>query len=142
MVLTARSATSNGLSNESLSTTLHPKIHYGTIGSAHAVVKDTALREKLRQTLALKGVEMEAAGLMDSFAYLVIRGISNYVDSRKKFIGLASIMASKATGLLLGLRGLAQIQEKYATLFDWTRDDDTRHDLEQKLFQHMFDVTG
>ncbi|OQV00421.1 Tetratricopeptide repeat-containing protein isoform 1 [Cladophialophora immunda] len=32
-----------------------------------------------------------------------------------------------------------QIEEKYAALIDWTRDDDTRHDLEQKLFQRMFD---
>lgn len=32
-----------------------------------------------------------------------------------------------------------QIEEKYAALIDWTRDDDARHDLEQKLFQRMFD---
>ncbi|KIX00926.1 uncharacterized protein Z518_09991 [Rhinocladiella mackenziei CBS 650.93] len=32
-----------------------------------------------------------------------------------------------------------QIEEKYATLIEWTRDDDLRHDLEQKLFQRMYD---
>ncbi|OAP58478.1 hypothetical protein AYL99_07568 [Fonsecaea erecta] len=32
-----------------------------------------------------------------------------------------------------------QIEEKYAALIDWTRDDDARHDIEQKLFQRMFD---
>ncbi|KAL2431191.1 Superkiller protein 3 [Exophiala dermatitidis] len=32
-----------------------------------------------------------------------------------------------------------QIEEKYANLIDWTRDDDARHDLEQKLFQRMYD---
>jgi superkiller protein 3 len=31
------------------------------------------------------------------------------------------------------------IEERYAALIDWTRDDDTRHDLEQKWFQRMFD---
>jgi superkiller protein 3 len=32
-----------------------------------------------------------------------------------------------------------QIEEKYAALIDWTRDDDARHDLEQKLFQRTYD---
>ncbi|KAH0845656.1 Superkiller protein 3 [Fonsecaea pedrosoi] len=32
-----------------------------------------------------------------------------------------------------------QVEEKYAALIDWTRDDDARHDLEEKLFQRMFD---
>ncbi|KAI1608922.1 hypothetical protein EDD36DRAFT_79553 [Exophiala viscosa] len=31
------------------------------------------------------------------------------------------------------------IEERYAALIDWTRDDDARHDLEQKLFQRSFD---
>ncbi|EXJ89974.1 hypothetical protein A1O3_03041 [Capronia epimyces CBS 606.96] len=33
-----------------------------------------------------------------------------------------------------------QIEDKYAALIDWTRDDDARHDLEQKLFQRMYDT--
>jgi len=32
-----------------------------------------------------------------------------------------------------------QMEEKYAALIDWTRDDEARHDLEQKLFQRMFE---
>lgn len=32
-----------------------------------------------------------------------------------------------------------QIEAKLAALIDWTRDDDARHDLEQKLLQRMFD---
>ncbi|KAK5203875.1 Superkiller protein 3 [Exophiala xenobiotica] len=32
-----------------------------------------------------------------------------------------------------------RVEEKYAALIDWTRDDDARHDLEQKLFQRMYD---
>lgn len=31
------------------------------------------------------------------------------------------------------------IEEKYVRLIDWTQDDDARHDLEQKLFQRMYD---
>jgi nucleoside phosphorylase len=60
-----------------------PKFHYGTIGSANTVVKDARLREELRRALKIICVEMEAAGLMDSFPCLVIRGICDYADSHK-----------------------------------------------------------
>jgi nucleoside phosphorylase len=61
----------------------NPKFHYGTIGSANTVVKDTGLREELRRALKIICVEMEAAGLMDSFPCLVVRGICDYADSHK-----------------------------------------------------------
>lgn len=32
-----------------------------------------------------------------------------------------------------------QVEDKYAAVIDWTRDDDARHDLEQRLFQRMYD---
>ncbi|OCK75765.1 pfs domain-containing protein [Lepidopterella palustris CBS 459.81] len=60
-----------------------PKIHYGTIGSADQVVKDAATRDALRNDLGLICVEMEAAGLMDVFPCLVVRGICDYADSHK-----------------------------------------------------------
>ena len=60
-----------------------PEIHYGTIGSGNAVVKDGAMRERLRAELGVLCVEMEAAGLMDELQCLVIRGICDYADSHK-----------------------------------------------------------
>ncbi|KAK6495981.1 hypothetical protein TWF481_003026 [Arthrobotrys musiformis] len=60
-----------------------PRIHYGTIGSANVVVKDAVVREKLKEDLGIICVEMEAAGLMDQFPCLVIRGICDYADSHK-----------------------------------------------------------
>jgi len=48
------------------------------------VVKNAAQREKLKSgDLDIMCVEMEAAGLMDSFPCLVIRGICDYADSHK-----------------------------------------------------------
>jgi nucleoside phosphorylase len=48
------------------------------------VVKNAAQREKLKSDdLDIICVEMEAAGLMDSFPCLVIRGICDYADSHK-----------------------------------------------------------
>ncbi|PKX99538.1 uncharacterized protein P174DRAFT_448002 [Aspergillus novofumigatus IBT 16806] len=60
-----------------------PHIHYGLIASANQVVKDSALRGRLHQELGAYCVEMEAAGLLNNFPCLVIRGISDYADSHK-----------------------------------------------------------
>lgn len=59
-------------------------IHYGTIASGNQVIEDGNTRDRL--SLELGGVlcfEMEAAGLMNSFPCLVIRGICDYADSHK-----------------------------------------------------------
>ncbi|KAF2238004.1 hypothetical protein EV356DRAFT_573601 [Viridothelium virens] len=59
-------------------------IHYGTIASGNRVMKDGTTRDKL--STDLKDVlcyEMEAAGLMNFFPCLVIRGICDYSDSHK-----------------------------------------------------------
>ncbi|EER41030.1 pfs domain-containing protein [Histoplasma capsulatum H143] len=60
-----------------------PEIHYGTIGSSNLVIKDGITRNKLYDELGIICVEMEAAGLMDEFPCLVVRGISDYADSHK-----------------------------------------------------------
>ncbi|RYP09765.1 hypothetical protein DL764_001100 [Monosporascus ibericus] len=60
-----------------------PQVHYGTIGSANRVIKDGVSRQKLYEDLGIICVEMEAAGLMDEFPCLVIRGICDYADSHK-----------------------------------------------------------
>jgi nucleoside phosphorylase len=59
-------------------------IHYGTIASGNQVMKDGITRDQLSSELG--GVlcfEMEAAGLMNNFPCLVIRGICDYADSHK-----------------------------------------------------------
>jgi nucleoside phosphorylase len=60
-----------------------PWIHYGTIGSANEAIEDGETRDKLRKDLGILCVETEAAGLMDEFPCLVIRGICDYADSHK-----------------------------------------------------------
>jgi len=44
---------------------------------------DTNMRDTLRRQYDAICVEMEAAGLMNNFPCLVIRGISDYADSHK-----------------------------------------------------------
>ncbi|KAL4752451.1 hypothetical protein BDW72DRAFT_171301 [Aspergillus terricola var. indicus] len=60
-----------------------PYPHYGLIASGNQVIKDAARRDALAQGLDILCFEMEAAGLMDQFPSLVIRGICDYCDSHK-----------------------------------------------------------
>jgi len=60
-----------------------PAIHYGLIASANQVMRDTRTRDRLRDELEVLCFEMEAAGFLDHFPCLVIRGICDYADSRK-----------------------------------------------------------
>ena len=61
------------------------RIHYGLIASGNQVVKDAAFRDGLSKDLGghVLCVEMEAAGLMNNFPCIVIRGICDYADSHK-----------------------------------------------------------
>jgi nucleoside phosphorylase len=64
--------------------TAEPVVHYGTIASGNQVIKNAAERNTVSKEFG--GVlcfEMEAAGLMNSFPCLVIRGICDYADSHK-----------------------------------------------------------
>jgi nucleoside phosphorylase len=57
-----------------------PYIHYGTIASGNEVIKDPRMRDLFLNCLCF---ETEAAGLMNDFPCLVIRGICDYCDSHK-----------------------------------------------------------
>jgi nucleoside phosphorylase len=59
-------------------------VHYGTIASGNQVMRDGVTRDRLSSELGgILCFEMEAAGLMNSFPCLVIRGICDYADSHK-----------------------------------------------------------
>lgn len=60
-----------------------PEVHYGTIGSGNFVVKDPTVRDALKRDMNILCIEMDAAGLMNTFPCLIIRGICDYADSHK-----------------------------------------------------------
>lgn len=60
-----------------------PRIHYGNIASGNEVMKHGTTRDKIAKEEGVICFEMEAAGLMDNFRCLVIRGICDYADSHK-----------------------------------------------------------
>ncbi|EJP61140.1 Ankyrin repeat protein [Beauveria bassiana ARSEF 2860] len=102
-----------------------PQLHYGTIGSADQVMKDAILRDKLAQQQNIMCFEMEAAGLMDSFPCLVIRGICDYADSHKNKIWqpYAAVVAAAYAKELLSVipaqevRNLSPIEQRTGTWF-------------------------
>ncbi|KAF3189894.1 hypothetical protein TWF788_009881 [Orbilia oligospora] len=61
------------------------RVHYGLIASGNSVIKSAEHRDMLNEQFGgkLLCVEMEAAGLMNDFPCLVIRGICDYADSSK-----------------------------------------------------------
>ncbi|GAM38758.1 hypothetical protein TCE0_033f09754 [Talaromyces pinophilus] len=61
------------------------RVHYGLIASGNQVIKDAIRRDEINKMLGgnVLCFEMEAAGLMNDFPCLVIRGICDYADSHK-----------------------------------------------------------
>lgn len=59
-------------------------------------MKDGCTRDKLARDLGIICFEMEAAGLMNNFPCLVIRGICDYADSHKnkQWQGYAALAAA------------------------------------------------
>ncbi|EXA53719.1 hypothetical protein FOVG_01436 [Fusarium oxysporum f. sp. pisi HDV247] len=74
----------------------NPAIHYGLITSSNCLMKDALTRDALAAKKGVLCFEMEAAGLMNHFPCLVIRGICDYSDSHKnkEWQGFAAMMAA------------------------------------------------
>lgn len=73
-----------------------PAIHYGLIASGNHVMKDAVIRDRLAAEKDILCFEMEAAGLINHFPCLVIRGICDYSDSHKnkEWQGYAAMAAA------------------------------------------------
>ncbi|KAJ3469863.1 hypothetical protein MRS44_003928 [Fusarium solani] len=92
-----------------------PEIHYGVIASGNTLIKDAATRDSLLEDTGQQClcVEMEAAGLMDRFPCLVIRGICDYADSHKndRWQRYAAATAAAFAVELLGFVPARQLEE-------------------------------
>ncbi len=71
-------------------------IHYGLIASSDKLMKDATIRDKLAREEGVLCFEMEAAGLMNHFPCLIIRGICDYAGSHKnkEWQGFAAMTAA------------------------------------------------
>ncbi|KAI9728092.1 MAG: hypothetical protein M1834_007808 [Cirrosporium novae-zelandiae] len=71
-------------------------VHRGTIASGEWVIMDSYLRDIFAKECGALCFETEAAGALDDFPCLVIRGISDYADSHKtkQWKGYAAAVAA------------------------------------------------
>lgn len=90
----------------------NPVIHYGTIASANQLMKDALIRDKLAAERNVLCFEMEAAGLMNHFPCLVIRGICDYSDSHKssEWQGYAAMAAAAYAKDLLQIIPMSTVE--------------------------------
>lgn len=90
-----------------------PAVHYGLIASADRLMKDALVRDELATKEGILCFEMEAAGLMDHFRCLVIRGICDYSDTHKNdfWQGYAALTAAAYAKELLQVIPLAEVEK-------------------------------
>ncbi|KAH6640435.1 hypothetical protein F5144DRAFT_589910 [Chaetomium tenue] len=91
-----------------------PAIHYRLIASGNQLIKDAHIRDKLADSKSVLCFETEAAGLMNHFPCLVIRGICDYSDSHKnkKWQGFAAMMAAAYAKDLLRQIPSSKVEEE------------------------------
>ncbi|KAK1241851.1 hypothetical protein MKX07_007674 [Trichoderma sp. CBMAI-0711] len=90
----------------------NPVIHYGLIASADQLLKDAVIRDKLAAEKEILCFETEAAGLMNHFPCLVIRGICDYSDSHGNpaWQGYAAMAAAAYAKNLLSRISINKVQ--------------------------------
>lgn len=91
-----------------------PAIHHGLIASSNGAMRDARARDALAAGKGVLCFETEAAGLMNHFPFLVVRGICHYADSHQDggdgegrgeggtWEGFAAMMAAAYARDLLG----------------------------------------
>ncbi|KAJ6004940.1 hypothetical protein N7540_012739 [Penicillium herquei] len=92
----------------------NPAIHYGLIASGNGLIKDALIRDQLAEEKNVLCFEMEAAGLVNTFPCLVIRGICDYSDSHKndEWQGYAAMVAAAYAKDLLGRISPSRIESE------------------------------
>ncbi|KAH0531269.1 hypothetical protein TsFJ059_000124 [Trichoderma semiorbis] len=90
-----------------------PVVHYGLIASANQRMENALLRDKFAMEKGVLCFEMEAAGLMNHFPCLIIRGICDYADTHRndEWKGYASMIAAAYARDLISRLGPRQVQE-------------------------------
>ncbi|KAL4788864.1 hypothetical protein BDV19DRAFT_48930 [Aspergillus venezuelensis] len=127
-----------------------PAIHYGVIASGSQLMKDALIRDKLAAQAGILCFEMEAAGLMNQFPCLVVRGICDYSDSHKskEWQGYAAMAAAAYTKDLLrrmapdmveAERKICEIPEIRSILSDLHEVAEEQRDISKKMLQSQED---
>ncbi|KAF9874739.1 ankyrin repeat protein [Colletotrichum karsti] len=116
-----------------------PEIHYGIIASGNTLIKDATARDQIVADVGEDCLcfEMEAAGLMNQFPCLVIRGICDYADSHKndQWQQYASATAAAYGKELLSYVPVAEVRDTKRALDVLESVDHKLDHLEQTTFE-------
>jgi nucleoside phosphorylase len=95
-----------------------PSVYYGLIASADRLMKDAQVRDTLARDEGVLCFEMEAAGLIDHFPCVVIRGICDYSDTHKNDMwqGYAAAVAAAYAKELLDVIPAAELSSIHDTV--------------------------
>ncbi|KAJ5915638.1 hypothetical protein N7466_011571 [Penicillium verhagenii] len=122
----------------------NPAIHYGLIASANQLMKDALARDKLAAEKDVLCFEMEAAGLLNTFPCLVIRGICDYSDSHKhkEWQGWAAMVAAAYAKDLLKRIPLNKVEaeERISAVLHEVLESTTQRLYDQQEKHHKEDI--
>ncbi|KAF4806885.1 Ankyrin-1 [Colletotrichum siamense] len=118
-----------------------PAVHYGLIASANQLMKDATVRDRLAAEKGVLCFEMEAAGLMNHFPCLVVRGICDYSDTHKNdnWHGYAAMTVAAYAKDLLGkiLPSKVEAEKKLADAVESVKQE--MHDFQETMFSNRED---
>ncbi|EQB52672.1 hypothetical protein CGLO_07683 [Colletotrichum gloeosporioides Cg-14] len=118
-----------------------PTVHYGLIASANQLMKDATVRDRLAAEKGVLCFEMEAAGLMNHFPCLVVRGICDYSDTHKNdnWHGYAAMTAAAYAKDLLGkiLPSKVEAEKRLADAVESVKQE--MHDFQETMFSNRED---
>ena len=91
------------------------------------MVKDSVVRDQLGEEFEAKYVEIKAAGLMDNFPCLVIRGVCNYADAHKndvwhRYAATTAAAYAKEVLLIVPPKAVSQISKSIRSLLQIEQD--------------------
>ncbi|KAL4800844.1 WD40-repeat-containing domain protein [Aspergillus venezuelensis] len=115
-------------------------VHYGLIASGNLVIKDAIDRDSVAAEIGdVLCFEMEAAGIMNNFPCVVIRGICDYADSHKnnRWQRYAAAMAAAYAKDLLSVISPAAVEQTRMVL-----DNLREKQVVEKTLQRLPYATG
>ncbi|KAL5001352.1 hypothetical protein BDV10DRAFT_182585 [Aspergillus recurvatus] len=117
-----------------------PRVFYGLIASGNQVMKHGSTRDRLAAKHGIICFEMEAAGLMDRFPCLVIRGICDYADSHKskKWQQYAAATAAAYAKEILSVIAVASTQNSKKPFIGLGSTDFQMTDLDEECLRGLY----
>ncbi|KAJ5289542.1 uncharacterized protein N7443_009795 [Penicillium atrosanguineum] len=116
-----------------------PTIHYGLIASADRLMKDAKIRDQFVRHNDVLCFETEAAGLVNHFPCLVVRGICDYADSHKsdEWQGYAAMVAAAYAKDLLKRLAPNQVEQETKITVVLKAGDHHHHDNSRHKNMHI-----